>query len=168
MTEKKSWIYLLLKRSCNNFPFCIGYRNNIKKTPVNNDTLQHRNGVQRNKFHQSLRNVWNCFNFNTTSYCSAIKKYSGCQRFWIFDNSATVVKMIDECNVRPVQNIKTYDFSTLYTSIPHAQHKECPRWSIDKAFKGSGQILTCMNLLRGGRNNKKMKRVKLFRWIRTS
>ena len=74
-----------------------------------------------------------------TNFCKAIKKYSGFNRFWIIDNSSAVLGLIDKCNSNSVENVKTYDFSTLYTSIPHTKLKGTIAWAIKKAFLGTNK-----------------------------
>jgi hypothetical protein len=70
-------------------------------------------------------------------YCDAIYKYTGVNRMWIIDNSQTVLDQINNFNndmKYKINNINTYDFSTLYTNIPHKQLKKEINWVIEKAF----------------------------------
>ena len=54
---------------------------------------------------------------------------------WIVDNSVEVIDKIKEINNKnQVRNIRTYDFPTLYTSIPHKQLKQQIKWVISEAF----------------------------------
>ena len=55
--------------------------------------------------------------------------------FWIVDNSLSVHKLLKQCDIK-AKNLATYDFSTLYTSIPHDKLKIQISWVIEKAFKG--------------------------------
>ena len=73
------------------------------------------------------------------NYCKAIKNYSGFNRFWIIDNSCSVLDLVKKCNLNSVNNIRTYDFSTLYTSIPHSKLKGAIAWVINKAFIGKNK-----------------------------
>ena len=68
-------------------------------------------------------------------YCERIKNYSGYNLFWIVDNSLGVHKILQQCDTK-AKDLGTYDFSTLYTSIPHDKLKSQMRWVIEKAFKG--------------------------------
>ena len=72
-------------------------------------------------------------------YCKAIYNYSGINRFWIIDNYSPVLQLVNKCNSKTVSDIKTYGFSTLYTSIPHTKLKEAIEWAVKKAFYGSGK-----------------------------
>ena len=53
---------------------------------------------------------------------------------WIVDNSVEVLKKVYECNRKEVRNIRTYDFSTLYTCIPHKMLKDKMAWVIKACF----------------------------------
>ena len=68
-------------------------------------------------------------------YCDRIKNYTGYNLFWIVDNSLGVHKLLQQCDTK-AKNVVTYDFSTLYTSIPHDKLKQEISWVVEKAFKG--------------------------------
>ena len=52
---------------------------------------------------------------------------------WIVDNSMDVMQKITNLK-EPARNIRTYDFSTLYTSLPHRKLKEKLSWVISQCF----------------------------------
>lgn len=59
---------------------------------------------------------------------------------WIIDNSTVVHSMIADLNrKKKVRNIRTYDFSTLYTSIPHKQLNTRLTQVIKDAFDSAGK-----------------------------
>jgi hypothetical protein len=75
-----------------------------------------------------------------TNYCTAITKTRGFNRMWIVNNSVEVLDKISQCNKRSkVKNIRTYDFSTLYTSIPHQSLKDQMAWVINQCFNESAR-----------------------------
>src|SRR5689334_9631605 len=51
---------------------------------------------------------------------------------WIIQNSMEVHKVLRDCHI--ARNIKTFDFSTLYTSIPHHKLKDKISSLVIKAF----------------------------------
>ena len=53
---------------------------------------------------------------------------------WITENSVEVIQKIIEVKKGQAKNIRTYDFSTLYTSIPHRELKEKISWVISQCF----------------------------------
>ena len=55
---------------------------------------------------------------------------------WIIDNSQEVLKIIS--NISKPRNICTFDFSTLYTSIPHGKLKNKLNGLIRQSFTGMG------------------------------
>lgn len=62
----------------------------------------------------------------------------GINPMWIIHNSNAVHENIATFNrKKECRNIKTYDFSTLYTSIPHKSLKERISWCVKEAFKSS-------------------------------
>ena len=94
-----------------------------------------------------------------TNYCSRISKTRGFNRMWIVNNSVEVLKKIEECNERSVRNIRTFDFSTLYTSIPHKKLKKRMAKVISQCFNVSGRqyirigkTSACWSRSRGGQN----------------
>ncbi len=72
-------------------------------------------------------------------YCQAILNYTGTQRCWVANNTRGILNLIQKCNEKTVNNIATYDFSTLYTTIPLKELKEQIGWTVSKAFHGSGK-----------------------------
>ena len=68
-------------------------------------------------------------------YCTTIYNRTGVNAMWIADNSKNVLNTIDKLNdTNKAKNIYTYDFSTLYTMIPHDDLKEQMKWIMDIAF----------------------------------
>jgi len=67
-------------------------------------------------------------------YCDRIYTYTGFNLMWIINSSIDVHKLLGSCNY--ANNLLTYDFSTLYTSIPHDKLKNEIAFLVHKAFKG--------------------------------
>ena len=68
-------------------------------------------------------------------YCTSIYNRTGVNAMWITDNSKNVLNTINDLNKNhKANNMNTYDFSTLYTNIPHDDLKLKMEWIIDKAF----------------------------------
>ena len=81
-----------------------------------------------------------------SNYCKAIFKTRGFNRMWIVDNSVHVLDQIEKCNKRTkVRNMRTYDFSTLYTSIPHKSLKTQIAWVINQCFNESSRKFIRVN-----------------------
>ena len=70
--------------------------------------------------------------------CSNYFKNYGFNPMWIIKNFTGVFKKTSFYNrQRNSQNVKTSDFSTMYTSIPHKKLKTKISWVITKTFKFS-------------------------------
>lgn len=67
----------------------------------------------------------------------------GIDSYWIINNSSSVHQMIKRRNeMKDVENIATYDFSTLYTNIPQQKLKERMKQVVEEAYKGSGKNIS--------------------------
>ena len=68
-------------------------------------------------------------------YCTTMHNRTGVNAMWITDNSKNVLNTIDKLNdTNKAKDVYTYDFSTLYTMIPHDDLKEQMKWIMDIAF----------------------------------
>ena len=77
-----------------------------------------------------------------SEYCNGIYKNTGINCFWIINNSQQVLNRVH--NISSARCFDSYDFSTLYTSIPHNSLKVN---LIDEAFKIRGAKYLCMDRL---------------------
>ena len=61
----------------------------------------------------------------------------GVNSYWIINNSSKVHDLIKKSNERKyVKNVATYDFSTLYTKIPHSKLKARMKSVMSAAYEG--------------------------------
>ena len=73
------------------------------------------------------------------NYCTHISKTRKINPMWIVDNSIEVLRKIKESNKNKTRNVRTYDFSTLYTSLPHKKLKERIAQVINQCFNNEGR-----------------------------
>ena len=52
-------------------------------------------------------------------YCNTKTSHNGVNNMWILKNSASLLLSLDRLDIRTATSVQTFDFSTLYTSIPH-------------------------------------------------
>ena len=52
-------------------------------------------------------------------YCNTKTSRNGVDNMWILKNSTSLLSSLDQLDVRTAKSVQTFDFSTLYTSIPH-------------------------------------------------
>ena len=60
---------------------------------------------------------------------------NGVNSMWILKNSTSLLSSLDQLDVRTATSVQTYDFSTLYTSIPHNLLKSRITALIHNSFK---------------------------------
>ena len=68
-------------------------------------------------------------------YCSIETCHTGVNNMWILMNSTNLLLLLGHLGVRKATFIQTFDFFTLYTSIPHDFLKSCINTIINNAFK---------------------------------
>ena len=52
-------------------------------------------------------------------YCNTKTSRNGVNNMWILKNSTSLLSSLDQLDVRTAKSVQAFDFSTLYTSIPH-------------------------------------------------
>ena len=52
-------------------------------------------------------------------YCNTKTSHNSVNNMWILKNSTSLLSSLDQIDVRTATSVQTFDFSTLYTSIPH-------------------------------------------------
>ena len=107
----------------------IGYRFIIaSKTCTNKELSKYVTSVFK-LFHMALESYWDISKF-----------HSGVNSFWIIQNNEPVVDAINRTNKKSsAKSISTFDFSTLYTKIPHNKLLDSLVEIIDFAFKGNSR-----------------------------
>ena len=66
--------------------------------------------------------------------------YKNYNRFWVIQNSDPVIEKLTRLDkTKRARNISTYDFSTLYTKLPHEELIANLNEIVDFAFQGRNQ-----------------------------
>ena len=74
------------------------------------------------------------------SYCEISYSRGGVNQMWILKNSKDLLQYIQSRSLSSCNSIKTFDFSTLYTTIPHSKLKDKLRELLQLCFiKKNGQ-----------------------------
>ena len=68
-------------------------------------------------------------------YCDVIYSHSSIYQVWILKNSKELLDNFNSNSLASLNSIKTYDFSTLYTNIPHTKLKSRLAELIRNAFR---------------------------------
>jgi hypothetical protein len=99
------------------YPTFIGFQNCIKIL-INKDTLLVSvNALLSHYLYYSLNKE------SLQRYCSTGYSRSGVNRMWILKNLKELLETLMSHDFSKIDSIKTYDFSTLYTIIPHNKLK---------------------------------------------
>ena len=78
-------------------------------------------------------------------YCDVIYSHSGIYQMWILKNSRELLDNLQSHSLTSIHSIKTYDLSTLYTTIPHIKLKSRLSELIKIAFRcKNGERVTNM------------------------
>ena len=72
---------------------------------------------------QCLTHILTTIKDGLQKYCETIYSRSGINQMWILKNSKELLETLKSRSLSWVTSIKTYDFSTLYTTIPHSKLK---------------------------------------------
>ena len=67
-------------------------------------------------------------------YCETVYSRSGINHMWILKNSKDLLENLNSRSFSQVSSIKTFDFSTLYTTLPHDELTTRLKETIHKAF----------------------------------
>ena len=82
-------------------------------------------------------------------YCEGIFRNTGINPFWVINNSQQVLNKVNSLNQQlNAQHFDSFDFTTLYTSIPHDSLKCNLKLLIDEAFKVRGAGYLSINYKR--------------------
>ena len=84
---------------------------------------------------KDVTKIFKCiFNF-VRSYYAMAQYHSGLNYFWVIDNTTDFCKVLDRISAKHrARCISTFDFSTLYTKIPHDKLIDCLHFFIDLVF----------------------------------
>ena len=74
-------------------------------------------------------------------YCGGIFRNTGVNCFWVINNAQAVLHSMQTLNnTSTAKTLDTFDFSTLYTTIPHQSLKNSMKHLIEEAFKVRGAL----------------------------
>ena len=82
-----------------------------------------------------------------TAYCKTIRERTGINCMWIITNSLDVIRALEEKQLS-LNHVSTWDFSTLYTSLPHAQLKKQLHDLLERVFNTKGKSFIATNNFR--------------------
>jgi hypothetical protein len=102
----------------------------LNKTPYNERYIAGSSTCSTKELSIHLTNILSAVKED----CETVYSRSGINHMWILKNSKDLLDNIKSSSFSQVSSIKTFDFSTLYTTIPHDKLKTRLKETIHKAF----------------------------------
>ena len=82
-----------------------------------------------------------------TAYCKTIREQTGVNSMWIINNSLDVIRTLEEKQLS-LTHVSTWEFSTLYTSLPHARLENQLHDLLERVFHTKGKSFIATNYFR--------------------
>ena len=79
-------------------------------------------------------------------YCNTKTSRNGVNNMWILKNSTSLLSSLDQLDVRTATSVQTFDFSTLYTSIPQDLLKSRISNLVHNAFRKKDGSVRCTHI----------------------
>ena len=121
----------------------------MHKTPIGSRFIIASKVCSTKAISKAISNVCKLIYSQTENYHIKAKYLSNYNKFWVLQNIDPIISKLNEINrKRRAKSIATYDFSTLYTKIPHDQLIARLSQVIDFAFDGGDK--NCIRLSTSG------------------
>ena len=120
----------------------------LHKTPYKHRFISASSRCSTTNLSIHLTSALTCIKELLIKYCAKTYENSGVNYFWSVKNSLEVLEKLQTIK-RPVTAIDSYDFSTLYTTLPHNLIKSKLGQLIKWSFKFSGLQFICCNKKQG-------------------
>ena len=89
---------------------------------------------------KDVTKIFKCILNFVRSYYAMARYHSGLNYFWVIDNTTDFCKALDRISAKNrARSISTFDFSTLYTNIPHDKLIECLYFFIELVFNNKNR-----------------------------
>ena len=107
----------------------------LHKSPVKHRFIAGSSKCTTTQLSSLLTKILTVIKTGLEKYCSIKTSHTGVNNMWILKNSTKLLSSLGHLGVRKATSIQTFDFSTLYTSIPHDLLKSRMNNIINNAFK---------------------------------
>ena len=133
----------MLRNAKTDFLRCIGYLS-FTKHGIKHDLLQAQVLCTTTELSKLLTSCLTAVKNHVIRYCEKVYERSGKNLFWSLKNSGEVLNKLKSRGFRAT-SLSTYDFSTLYTTLPHNLIKEKLINLIEWTFKREGSPYIACN-----------------------
>ena len=100
----------------------IGFQR-CTKIPINTDSLRVHRSVRPSLYPFYSQNCLHILSKGIQKYCKTSYSRSGVNQMWILKNSKELLEHLQSPNFNHITRIKSFDFSTFYTTIHHQKLK---------------------------------------------
>ena len=107
----------------------------LHKSPVKHRFIAGSSKYTTEQLSGLLTKILTVIKTGLEKYCSIKTSHTGVNNTWILKNSTNLLSSLSHLEVHRATSIQTFDFSTLYTSIPHDLLKSRMNSIINNAFK---------------------------------
>ena len=107
----------------------------LHKAPVKHRFIAGSSKCTTKQLSSLLTKILTVIKTGLEKYCSIKTSYTGVNNMWILKISTNLLSSLSHLGVHRATSIQTFDFSTLYTSIPHDLLKSRMNSIINNAFK---------------------------------
>ena len=107
----------------------------LHKSPVKHRFIACSSKCTTKELSSLLTKILTVLKTRLEKYCSIKTSHTGVNNMWIFKNSTNLLSSLAHLGIHRATSIQTFDFSTLYTSIPHDLLKSRMNSIINNAFK---------------------------------
>ena len=107
----------------------------LHKSPVKHRFIVGSSTCTTKQLSSLLTKILTVIKTGLEKFWSIKTSHTGVNNMWILKNSTNLLSSLSHLGVHRATSIQTFDFSTLYTSIPHDLLKSCMNSIINNAFK---------------------------------
>ena len=107
----------------------------LHKSPVKHRFIAGSSKCTTKQLSSLLTKILTVIKTGLEKYCSIKTSHTGVNNMWILKNSTNLLSSLGHLGVHKATSMQTFDFSTLYTSIPHDSLKSRMNNIINNAFK---------------------------------
>ena len=133
----------MLMKTKRDFLHSIGYLNCTKK-PYKARFIANSSSCTTTELSKLLTSCLTTIKNHVIKYCEKVYERSGKNHFWSIKNSCEVLNKLKSRGFR-ASSLSTYDFSTLYTTLPHNLIKDKLVDLIERTFQREGSLYIACN-----------------------
>mgnify|MGYP001792462320 CR=1 FL=1 len=109
----------------------------MHKTPVGARFIVASKECVTKEISKDVASLFKLFMLQVKKYHEKSQYFSGVKAFWVIENNTNVIQSLNSLNKKKrAKQLSTFDFSTLYTKIPHKKLLEVLTEIIEFCFKG--------------------------------